>query len=245
MALPGLEELPSLLLFGSNVELPSGTALEDIRQELINNPSLTVLKRAVLELPEFWTRLVDFDPDVGQVPGLQYTGLLKQWIDHGEPLPGAHRPSPNLLTLTVTFLLQITQYTSYLRQAEKRSHVEVLRSVQGAGIQGFCTGFLSAVAVASSKSELDIGELAATSLHLAVCAGAYVDRDGAYSSNPTDYQCLAVRWRGKETERAKLTSIIDSYPDVSLPKTPARIPAVRSLTDCCRRTSQVSTITHA
>ncbi|CAG9984962.1 unnamed protein product [Clonostachys byssicola] len=52
-----------------------------------------------------------------------------------------------------------------------------------------------AIAVASSGREEDLGTAVASAIRLAVCIGAYVDRDGAYSSQPTEYKAVAIRWK--------------------------------------------------
>ncbi|KAI3325977.1 ketoacyl-synt-domain-containing protein [Xylariaceae sp. AK1471] len=82
---------------------------------------------------------------------------------------------------------------------------------RGWGIQGFCVGFLSAVAVTSSANEIDLGPSAAVALRLAVCIGAYVDQDGACSSTTIEYKAIAVRWKeGSTDDEAEAYNIIRS-----------------------------------
>lgn len=210
------DNLPSLLVFGPQTELPPGRVLQDLRQELISSPRLSILKEAVDDLPQFWQELGDFDPSLRQVPGAKYLGHLKQWVKEGGPFPHQQSNSPNHYALAVTVLLQMAQYTRYLDQLGKDSHRKVLDSVRAAGVQGFCIGFLSAVAVASSGSEVDLGPSAAIALRLAVCIGAYVDQDGAYSSVATEYKAVAIRWRKENAnDKAKAAKIIRSIPNVS------------------------------
>ena len=91
-----------------------------------------------------------------------------------------------------------------------------MNSVKAEGIQGFCVGFLSAVAVATSGSEADLGPSAAIAFRLAVCIGAYVDLDGACSPVATKYTAVAVRWReGDADSQAEGSRIIRSIPNVS------------------------------
>lgn len=211
------DSLPSLLVFGPQTEFPPEKVLQDFRQELISSPRLSALEEAVDDLPQFWQGLVDFDPSLRQVPGPKYLGHLKQWVRDGGPFPHHQSKSPNHYALAVTVLLQITQYSRYLDQLAKDSHRRVLNSVNaGGGIQGFCVGFLSAVAVASSGSEVDLGACAAIALRLAVCIGAYVDQDGAYAPVATEYMAVAIRWReGNTDDKAEVDEIIRSNPHVS------------------------------
>jgi len=210
------DSLPSLLVFGPQTEFPPEKVLQDSRQELISSPQLSALREAVDDLPQFWQRLVDFDPSLRQVPGEKYLGHLKHWVKDGGRFPHQQNNSPNHYALAVTVLLQITQYTRYLDQLGRGSHYKILNSVKAGGIQGFCVGFLSAVAVASSGSEVDLGPSAAIALRLAVCIGAYVDQDGAYSPVATEYMAVAIRWKGGNADdKAEAAKIIRSIPNVS------------------------------
>ncbi|VUC28732.1 unnamed protein product [Clonostachys rosea] len=206
------ETLPSLLLFGPQTEFPTPQVLKQVRTELTSNKFLSTLVDAVDDLPQFWQELTRLDPDLQSVPGTKYLGLLRHWVREGKPLFLDETHLPNHFVLPVTILLQITQYTQYLSRVGAESHSKVLESVKAGGIQGFCVGFLSAIAVASSRTEGDLGTAVASAIRLAVGIGAYVDRDGAYSSQPTEYKAIAIRWkeghaRGKED--AYISSIND------------------------------------
>ncbi|KAF2168589.1 hypothetical protein M409DRAFT_36358, partial [Zasmidium cellare ATCC 36951] len=90
--------------------------------------------------------------------------------------------------------------------------------LSGGGIQGLCVGFLTAIAIASSTSDVTIGSHAALALRLAVAAGAYVDQDGQYSSTPTDYVAVAARWSGHDAggvARLRGLAYISSINDAS------------------------------
>jgi hypothetical protein len=184
-----------------------------LHQELISSPQLSALEEAVDELPQFWHGLIGFDPGLRQVPGGKYLVDLKRWVKDGGPFPNHQSNAPNHYGLTVTVLLQIIQYSRYLDQLGKDAHRKVLNSVKVGGIQGFCVGFVSAVAVASPKSEAEIGPSAATALCVAVCVGAYVDLDGIYSSAATVYVAVAIRWREGDAE--KVAKLIWPIPNVS------------------------------
>ncbi|KAI1320328.1 beta-ketoacyl synthase domain-containing protein [Xylariaceae sp. FL0255] len=206
------ERLPSLLAFGPQTELPSAESLDNIREELITNPSLSTLKQAVCSLPQFWEDLLSFDTKLTQVPGDELLTQLRDWVEHGGPLPRPEGDGPNHFVLPITVLLQITQYTRYLAQVGGNAHAQVLQSVKAESVNGFCVGFLAATAVASAIRESDVGLYAAIALRLAVCIGAYVDLDCTYSPEAQNYRALAVRWRAKSTEdRDRAYGLIDSF----------------------------------
>lgn len=185
---------PSLLVFGPQTEILPEKVLQDTRQELISSPWLSALREAVDGLPQFWQILVDSDSSLRQVPGEKYLGHLTQWVKNGGPFPYQESSSPpNHFLLATTILFQITQYTQYLNALGRDSHRKLLDSIEVGGIQGFCVGFLSAIAVATSKSDVDLGASAAIALRLAVYIGAQVDQDGAYSPSATEYTAIALR----------------------------------------------------
>ncbi|KAK4504497.1 hypothetical protein PRZ48_005413 [Zasmidium cellare] len=193
-----MDDPPSLLVFGSQSEPPSTAELHDCYAELCGNPSLTELRQQARQLPEFWQRLVDFDPALNIVPGAEYLDLLARWANGKARLPLDDK-FPNHFVLAITILLQVTQYTRYLRRIGPDAQQRVLNSVRSEGsVQGLCVGFLSAIAIAGSISESEIGSHAALALRLAVSAGAYVDQDGQYSATPTEYATVAVRWSGQD-----------------------------------------------
>ncbi|KAI0408576.1 BcPKS19, polyketide synthase [Xylaria palmicola] len=205
--------LPSLLVFGPQNGFPSEEALEDLRQELISNPQLSALTKAVTELPQLWNALIDFDEDLSELPGADYLSQLSQWVVEGGSLPHRQGSPPNLYALAVTVLLQISQYARYLRDFGAGAHYQLLESVKIAGIQGFCVGLISAIIVATSKTEADIGPAAAVGLRLAVCVGAYVDLDTLRLRGARGTSCVAVRWRDcDDCERNNVDMILKSYP---------------------------------
>lgn len=222
---------PTLLVFGPQTSLPSDEVLADVRSELVGNHSLSALCNAAVHLPRFWDRLVASDPSLRPVPGAEQLARLARWIEHGGSLLAHHAqgPVPNHLALAVTLLVQIAQYARYLGHlgdaARRRggpgaadAQLDIISAVGGpgsGGIQGFCVGLLSAVAVASADGESGLGPAAAVALRLAVCVGAYVDLDGVFApdTSRTLYSCLAVRWReGKQVDVGKL---VGSYSQVS------------------------------
>lgn len=227
---------PSILVFGPQTELPSEEALSDLRHELVGNPRLSALRKGVAELPRVWESLVASDADLGAVPGSENLGRLAQWLAGSGSLPrggeeGAAAAVPNHYGLAVTVLLQISQYVRYLdlveggghrEGGEEDAHGRVLGAVGGSssgggggGVQGFCVGLLSAVAVAGAKEGTVLGTAAAVALRLAVCIGAYVDRDGVFAPEPSQTQCVAVRWKdGAGAEKAALDATIRSFPQV-------------------------------
>jgi hypothetical protein len=224
--------IPSLLVFGPLTELPSQEVLEELRLELVENSQLTVLLDAVKDLATFWQTLTDFDPELKHVPGSKYLGDLLQWVVYGGSFPHYLDQNPNIYCLPVTIILHTTQYVRYLDHlGGTEPHRLVLDGVRAGGIQGFCVGFLSAIAISTSYTQGDIAAKAAVSLRLAVCVGAYVDRDGSFAQEPSSVVCVAVRWRSDEVKEKALADLIRDYPGVSLAKSVTKSAEITQLID--------------
>src|SRR6187402_968115 len=147
---------PSLLVFGPQTILPSLEVLAELRNDLIGNPRFAGILQTVNDLPKLWESLIEFDPSLSHVPGARYLKDLSQWLVDGI-FPHHLESSPNVFALPVTVLLQLTLYIRYLSRFEgPDSHRLVIDGLKASGIQGFCVGFLAAIAVACSENEDDV-----------------------------------------------------------------------------------------
>ncbi len=208
---------PSLLICGPQTNLPSAEVLAELRQDLVGNPRLKELVKAINNLPRFWDSLTQFDSSLIPVQGLSLGGL-KQWLDEGV-LPQNPASIPNVSGLPLIVLLQILLYIRYLNELQvKDAQSHVIKHIKNGGALGFCVGFLTAIVVSSSQDERDIARIGAVAMRLAMCVGAYVDQDGLFAYPPNKTSCIAVRWRTgfKEEEVLEITQ---SYRDVRLPPT--------------------------
>ncbi|KAL3440360.1 hypothetical protein BJX65DRAFT_314881 [Aspergillus insuetus] len=127
-----------------------------------------------------WPVLLSADPALDQVPGARALKDLTRWLSHGE-FPQAKETSelPSVFVTPLTFILHIVQYLSYTdpKHGGPR-HEDVLESVrEQGGVQGFCSGLLAAVTVATSPDVETVFRRAEVALRLAVGIGAYIDLD--------------------------------------------------------------------
>jgi hypothetical protein len=209
--------LPSLVVLGPQTPSPSAEHLSQLRQVLLNDHRLRTFLAAIKDLPDLWPILVEANPALTQVPGLQLLKGIKRWIDHGDFPTQTSETLPNVLSTPLTVIIQIVEYFNYLKHLGPGiSHAQILDSVQNGGFQGFCTGFLAAIALACSEDERDISELGAVALRLAVCVGAYVDLDGRFAHPPRETSCFTVRWTAA-IGKAQVFNILKGYPDVCVP----------------------------
>jgi hypothetical protein len=205
---------PSLVVFGPQTSHPTADQLERIRSTLLSNEHLQSFAAAIEDLGSFWGSLIEADPNLAQLPGSDALRTLRTWLDQGAFPPASSKPLPNTVLTPLTVIIHVVEYFDSLEvQALGCSHSEVLESVTDAGIQGFCSGLLTAVAVACSSTESKLVRLASVSLRLAVVIGAYVDLDGFSRKAEGDAACLAIRWSDSEQENL-IRNSLKSMPEV-------------------------------
>jgi len=200
-----------LMVFGPQTFCPSKEFLTEIREYLLSEPRLSGFVDALKNLPSLWDRLVRNDQSLRGVPGAETLERLVDWIQHGE-LPNGIITESNLFGMPLTIVIHIVQYFHYMDG--KVSHTKLLEDVSTAGIQGFCLGLLSAVAVGCARQESEVNALAAVALKLAACIGAYIDLHRAYTGDSFDTVSLAVRCKSS-TSHNLLLEVLQTYPEVS------------------------------
>jgi len=152
-------------------------------------------------------------PGVGSVvPGEQLLGQLDSWLRE-EVEDNAYRDMPNTLLTPLVVLTHLNQYWRYLEPHRTRGpeatdpQVELVRESQTTSNKfetlGFCTGLLSAFAVASARNWAEFKQYGATAIRLAMIVGALVDAQEAWSKkNKYDgdgpSKSYALAWRTTE-----------------------------------------------
>lgn len=202
--------LPSLIAFGAIAQWPACDRLDQIRSTLRSQPSLAPVKNAIQELPSVWQALAQQDQSLDSA-GETAAEQLSRWVSGAIPSRDL-QDRGNVTRMPLTAISQLVHYISYLRQGEE-PHEAVLKSVaSGGGIQGFCIGLLSALAIASAKTEAEIGRFAAYSVQLAFCVGTYVDLDQNRSGDESKATTLAVRWKAPTTLQ-DVQRLLDKHQD--------------------------------
>lgn len=145
-----------------------------------------------------WPTLVETIPKLTKVSGEDLLQDLKSWLDTGIFPDTKAKCSVLLAPLTV-----IAHIVDFLRLGRK------------ADVQGFCIGFLSAVAVAGSHETDDFKQVASTALRLALCVGAVIDLDEEEMSDTLGgSSCYSAQWK-TDLEKDYFDTKLSSYPEVS------------------------------
>jgi hypothetical protein len=205
-----------MIAFGAIAPWPTPSRLEQLRCTLQHQPSLKPVVEAIQELPLLWKELSKHDPSLHSIAGEAAADQLAQWMNGIDICEMVDNQS-NVVRMPLTIVSQITQYIDYVSQLGSLSgHESTTKNVAaGGGIQGFCIGLLSALAVASGQTEYDVGKFATFSLRLAFCAGAYVDLDQHHNSGDLKSSTLAVRWKDPVT-LDDIQNLLSRHQDVSI-----------------------------
>ncbi|KAL3470338.1 hypothetical protein BJX99DRAFT_267529 [Aspergillus californicus] len=202
---------PAALVFGPQTTLPSADLAFQLRTALLLSPRLYPLRACIETLPDIWPVLLALDPSLTRISGAKALNELCRWLSHGE-FPSVDEISqlPAVFVTPFTVTLHIVQYLCYTDSKNQGpSHEYVIQSAKDRGrIQGFCTGLLSAVTIATSPDVDSVCSRAAVALRLAVALGAYIDLDCVDSS----FSSIAVRFR-LSTGQHNLQDYLRDFPE--------------------------------
>jgi hypothetical protein len=205
---------PALVVCGPQSSFPTDEYLNSIQQNLLHNPSLEKFVSAIKDLPRVWQKLVELDPRLSKIPGLESVAAIYQWIQQGEFPPSSNK-SLNVLLAPLTVVFQIAEYINFLdSNKEGITHPLVLQTALTGGFQGFCTGILAAAALSSAKDVDDINSLGAVTLRIAVCVGAFADLAGLFAEPSNEVSCVTARWRNDDGKK-HVAEVLKEYSSVS------------------------------
>ena len=207
--LPDQVDLPSAAIFGPQSKEPKGHYLQLVRVYLLNKEELAPFVQVIRKLPDLWSLYSNHNPDVSALShGLQDLLSLSNWIETG--VTGLiSKCTSGVLSLPLLVIVQVSQYFQFLQESRIK-HTDLILAVRnGAGIQGYCTGLLTAAAVACSADENELVQNCCRAVRLAVGVGAYGDL--AIGAGLSAFASLAIRL----TYEGQAEEILKSFPRVS------------------------------
>lgn len=221
----------TVLLFGPQA-LSFNSQFDKLRQSLSGAAGQQWILDTVAELPRCWDQLTSKIPQLQKtIDGRKYLSNLNSWLRR-EGVESAQLEKqehlPNLVLTPLVVLTQLTQYWSYLElnhqlrgdsvNADLQADMLARQGDHGTSqVQalGFCTGLLSAFAVASARSQDEFRKYGAVAVRLAMLIGALVDAQEMWNDNEGHglSASYATAWRTPEQGR-HLQRIIDGlFPD--------------------------------
>lgn len=211
------------VLFGPVVTSWTAEGLQDLQASLHQDASLSFLRQALTDLPSFITTL-QREETASLVSKLEHLQELADFASGQSILDCTALSNVHIAPLTVIY-----QAVEFIRSTGLTEASSTLPKLQG--VQGFCLGFLSAAATASSKSWEELQHNFTTSIRLAALIGAVIESD--LLSHKDGLKSLSIRWK-TDGARIQADACLDLFPDVSS-KNPTHFSAAFMLTPHFRR----------
>lgn len=200
--------LLSAVVFGPQSKEPKPEYLVRIRDSLCKNKTLAPFVAAINELPKLWTSFQAHNRETSTLQhGPQSLQALADWISTGAST-WICKSTYGIVALPLLAIIQITQYFEFLYDHRIKHRDLIKMTKNGAGIQGYCSGFFMAAAVATSEDEKDLVQKASNALRLAVAVGLYSDLGAEIDQELQGTMVVYLKSTGQ------LDEILSSFPKV-------------------------------
>lgn len=211
----------TVLLFGPQLCSIDHESLLQTRQRLIEAQRSRWLLETIHELPTHWHTLCARFPSINPVTTASQLEHLSLFFKTGAIHPSLDQ-LPNAILTPMVVLCQLLQYEQYALHHFSAGDIAVGDFVAALGREaveavGFCTGLLSAFAVASSASQTELQHYGAAAIRIAMLIGALVDEREAPSGGEAHRgpsQCLSVMWNSPQSG-ALVEDIVEQFSEVS------------------------------
>ena len=205
----------TVLLFGPQALSFGEDSFLQIRSSILESDDFGWILDSIHDLPK-WLKIFSKEHSKIQTePGLRLLEDLSVWLKDGG-LPHRLSRLPNILLNPLVIILQLTQYFKYIQLAHDRPETDGLH-VSGRDRQetvGFCTGFLSALAVSSSATKGDFQRFGAVALRIGMLIGMVVDAQDA-QTDAGESVSLATVWNSVESKK-EMGRIMENFPEVNM-----------------------------
>ncbi|PNY29434.1 Polyketide synthase [Tolypocladium capitatum] len=189
----------TVLLFGPQALAYTPSMFNDLRAAVWGKEEWSWLIDTISSLLDCWDAFATQFPQFKAVDGKKQLQELHESFKTGV-MAAAGEPLPNIV---LSPLVVIGHMVDYIRYRQNNPH-------HITGALGFCTGLLSAFAVALSKDDADLQTYGANAIRLAVLIGGIVD--GQDSANPHGPSvALATAWNSEN--EGEFQRILKNHPD--------------------------------
>ncbi|KAI0868188.1 putative polyketide synthase [Hypoxylon argillaceum] len=198
---------PAVLMFGPLSLSCNPTQVARVRKAVVGNAHSAWILSIISQLPQVWksisTALPSLHDDTGYIQVLD----LAEAFRLGRPLETSY-PLPNKVLVPLVVIYHLAQYIDFLG----RTGINVDETYKSPGETiGFCTGLLSAFAVATSENKADFERYGAVAIRLSLLVGMVVDAREA-SSELNVSKSLRVGWNSTQSKE-EMMSIIREHPN--------------------------------
>ena len=217
----------SLLVVGPKRNGITSKDLADLRSTITSTPDLAFLTQNVAELESLWPTIAAALPELENVQGQETLDSLHQFFKSGD-ISSLAKTKGRYNSIVLDIVTVLAHIVDFWRLATTKIETGIFAASITRpdsclfDIQGFCLGFLTAAAVASSKDKANLEASIAKILRIAVCIGALVESDATKLERAGESATiLSVSW-GSQAEYEDFNNILKAHPTVSRCTTPAR-----------------------
>ncbi|KAJ8124282.1 hypothetical protein O1611_g9359 [Lasiodiplodia mahajangana] len=198
---------PAVLVFGPLSLSCNPAQFARVRRAVVDNAHKTWILNLVSQLPQVWKTISTALPTLQNDKGYKQVLDLAEAFRLGRPLEIPY-PLPNKVLIPLVVIYHLAQYTDFLG----RVGIDIDETCKSPGENiGFCTGLLSAFAVATSGNKADLERHGAAAIRLGLLVGMVVDAREA-SSELNVSKSLRVGWGPTQT-KDEMLSIIEEFPN--------------------------------
>ncbi|GJN86551.1 type I iterative polyketide synthase [Purpureocillium lilacinum] len=209
---------PAVLLFGPLALSFDSTQLAKLRATVVGDSQLAWIPQTLGQLPRLWNNITATLPELEDDTGhVKLSNLAEFFTSEQHSELNITYPLPNKLLIPLVVISHLTQYAAFIEQInpEVDGRIDPFDGgiLNGKESLGFCTGLLSAFAVASAQNRKDFEKYGAVAIRLGMLVGMVVDAQG----NTSPAKCLGVSWssdKGTEELRRILDEFTEAYVSV-------------------------------
>ncbi|KIA75609.1 polyketide synthase [Aspergillus ustus] len=203
-----------LLLFGPQQSTIRPEALTRLASTILNNPNLGFLLEVLDDLEDLWSDILEACPYLTRIAGRETLSQLRLFFRaRSDAADLIECPAKNIVLSVITVISQVVDLWRHASTDVRLASIPASRSMKGSAsvkdVQGFCIGFLTAAAVASSTTQEALERNITVALRLAVCIGAIVELDNVLASPAVS---VSIGWKS-ETQYEKLERVLQGTHD--------------------------------
>lgn len=169
----------TVLLFGPQALSFQEQSFHHLRSTIRSHWDNGWMRTVLDELPRFIELFSQKLKTLQPSPALELLQRVAEWLDSDAPSP-LPETLPNTILTPLVALGQLAQYSQYVEVAHVDAGLGADRwspQLRRSETLGFCTGFLSALAVSSASSKAEFQTFGAVAVRLATLIGAFVDAE--------------------------------------------------------------------
>ncbi|KAF2172613.1 hypothetical protein M409DRAFT_35387 [Zasmidium cellare ATCC 36951] len=218
-------EATTVLLFGPQTLSFQEKWFQQLRSAINNEKENQWMRQVVSELPQYLETLGHSIPSTASHSSAALARSISEWLDSDASQPTIEK-LPNAILTPLVILSHLDQYSQFVEStATENKPSQNPWNVESRSLKvlGFCTGFLSALAVACAKSKADFQTYGATAVRLGALIGAVVDAADIAS---IDSASFSTAWNSVEQEeefKAVIEHDSDAYTSVYYDETRATV----------------------